>query len=57
MRRGTKGSAGKTVKTKVSAGKMASGAYVKAMAALANFDSSKKAPMENFLRTPILMYS
>jgi len=48
MRQGAKENMGKAVESQTATEKAASGAFVKAMSALANFDPLKKAPMQNF---------
>lgn len=48
MRQGAKGNMGEAVEFATNPEKAAKGAYVKAMALLANFDRLKKAPMQNF---------
>lgn len=52
MSQDAKETAGNAVESNAAAGKMAGGAYVKAMAELANFEPLKKAPMQNFFTNP-----
>ena len=52
MRQDAKETAGNAAESHIVAGEMAGGAYVKAMAKLANFEPLKKAPMQNFFTNP-----